>query len=178
MIKLFSNIRQNILNEGKTTKYLKYAIGEIILVVTGILIALSINNYNEELTTDTKIKKSLIALRNDLIQDTFLIQQNLPEVNRQYELNESLRIRIAKKSASVDTIVQIARHEFNPNWNDPIVYNTNAYIRLNDSGLIENLPDSLKILIKNFYNKQLNYKGIQENITEGYKNKVSVYVDT
>lgn len=89
-----------------------------------------------------------------------------------------MRIRIAKKSASVDTIVKIARHEFNPNWNDPIVYNTNAYIGLNDSGLIENLPDSLKILFKNFYNKKLNYKGIQENITEGYKNKVSVYVDT
>ncbi len=45
MIKLFRNIRQNLLNEGKTTKYFKYAIGEIILVVIGILIALSINNW-------------------------------------------------------------------------------------------------------------------------------------
>jgi hypothetical protein len=47
MIKLFRNIRQNLLAEGKTTKYLKYAIGEIILVVIGILIALSLNNWNE-----------------------------------------------------------------------------------------------------------------------------------
>ena len=47
MIKLFRNIRQNLLTEGKTTKYLKYAIGEIILVVIGILIALQINNWNE-----------------------------------------------------------------------------------------------------------------------------------
>jgi hypothetical protein len=46
MIKLFRNIRKNLLNEGKTTKYLKYAIGEIVLVVIGILIALSINNWN------------------------------------------------------------------------------------------------------------------------------------
>jgi hypothetical protein len=53
MIKFFRNIRQNLLNEsppagpaGKTSKYLKYAIGEIVLVVVGILIALSINNWN------------------------------------------------------------------------------------------------------------------------------------
>jgi hypothetical protein len=55
MIKFFRKIRQNLLNDGlpagqagKTTKYFKYAIGEIILVVIGILIALSINNWNEK----------------------------------------------------------------------------------------------------------------------------------
>ncbi len=37
MIKLFRNLRQNLLNEGKTSRYLKYAIGEIILVGIGIL---------------------------------------------------------------------------------------------------------------------------------------------
>lgn len=47
MIKLFRNIRKNLLNEGKTSKYFKYAIGEIVLVVIGILIALQINNWNE-----------------------------------------------------------------------------------------------------------------------------------
>ena len=47
MIKLFRHIRQNLLSEGKTGKYFKYAIGEIILVVIGILIALQINNWNE-----------------------------------------------------------------------------------------------------------------------------------
>ncbi|WP_445732222.1 DUF6090 family protein [Mariniflexile sp.] len=48
MIKLFRNIRKQLLNEGKTTNYLKYAIGEIILVVIGILIALQINNWKEQ----------------------------------------------------------------------------------------------------------------------------------
>ena len=47
MIKLFRNIRKNLLTEDKTSKYLKYAIGEIVLVVIGILIALQINNWNE-----------------------------------------------------------------------------------------------------------------------------------
>ena len=47
MIKFFRQIRQNLLMENKTGKYFKYAIGEIILVVIGILIALQINNWNE-----------------------------------------------------------------------------------------------------------------------------------
>lgn len=48
MIKLLRNIRKNLLKEGKTTRYFKYAIGEIILVVIGILIALQINNWNQQ----------------------------------------------------------------------------------------------------------------------------------
>ncbi|MFH4969391.1 DUF6090 family protein [Gaetbulibacter sp. M240] len=48
MIKFFRHFRQNLLSEGNTVKYLKYAIGEIILVVIGILIALQINNWNED----------------------------------------------------------------------------------------------------------------------------------
>ena len=46
MIKFFRNIRQKLLLEGKTAHYLKYAIGEIVLVVIGILIALQVNNWN------------------------------------------------------------------------------------------------------------------------------------
>jgi hypothetical protein len=48
MIKFFRRIRQNLISENKFTKYLLYAIGEIILVVIGILIALSINNRNNQ----------------------------------------------------------------------------------------------------------------------------------
>lgn len=48
MIKFFRQIRQQLLTENKFSKYLMYAIGEIILVVIGILIALSINNRNNE----------------------------------------------------------------------------------------------------------------------------------
>ena len=46
MIKFFREIRQNLLSEGKAGKYLKYAIGEIILVMIGILLALQVNNWN------------------------------------------------------------------------------------------------------------------------------------
>jgi hypothetical protein len=47
MIKFFRKIRQNLLMENKTGKYFKYVIGEIVLVFIGILIVLSINNWNQ-----------------------------------------------------------------------------------------------------------------------------------
>jgi hypothetical protein len=49
MIKFFRKIRQKLLTENKFSKYLIYAIGEILLAVIGILIALRINNWNKEL---------------------------------------------------------------------------------------------------------------------------------
>lgn len=178
MIKFFRVIRQNLLSEGKTGKYLKYAIGEILLVVIGILIALSINNWNENQKTKVQIKNSLLALKNDLAQDTVLIKERLPFIIEQYQLNESLRARVAKEGATLDTLIQIMRHEFNPNWSAQIVYNTNAYNGLNQTGLIEIISDSLRADIKNFYNKKFFLKDRIEKTTNDYRGKITSYVNT
>ena len=70
MIKFFRKIRYNLMGKNNTGKYLKYAIGEIVLVVIGILIALSINNWNEKrilANEELKILKALkVGLENDL----------------------------------------------------------------------------------------------------------------
>jgi len=66
MIKFFRKIRQNLLIENKTGKYLKYAFGEIVLVVIGILIALSINNWNEGRKLRNQEFKILIEIRTNL----------------------------------------------------------------------------------------------------------------
>jgi hypothetical protein len=65
MIKFFRKIRQNLLTEGKTSKYFKYAIGEIVLVVIGILIALQINNWNE----NRKVRKDTYTLSIRLLNE-------------------------------------------------------------------------------------------------------------
>ncbi len=64
MIKFFRKIRQNLLNEGKTARYFKYAIGEIVLVVIGILIAFQVNDWNKqriEKNTETLYLKAIVS---------------------------------------------------------------------------------------------------------------------
>jgi hypothetical protein len=75
MIKFFIKIRRNLLSEGKTGKYFKYAIGEIVLVVVGILIALSINNWNEK----RKEKNQSIFYHEQLINDLQIVISSLED---------------------------------------------------------------------------------------------------
>lgn len=84
MIKFFGRIRQNFLLQGKTGKYLKYAIGEILLVVIGILIALQVNNWNEHRIEAKKEKYYLERLKED-----FLANKN--------EANRNISFSIAQK---------------------------------------------------------------------------------
>lgn len=78
MIKLFRKIRQNLLSEGKTGKYLKYAIGEIVLVVIGILIALQINTWNEGEKLKSKEIEILKTMSDLLDQDQNSLELAIP----------------------------------------------------------------------------------------------------
>jgi len=75
MIKFFRNIRKTLLSEGKTTNYLKYAIGEIVLVVIGILIALQINNWNEHRKETNELREYLYKISNNVKQDIEQIEK-------------------------------------------------------------------------------------------------------
>ena len=71
MIKIFRHFRKSlILETGNNRRYLKYAIGEIVLVVIGILIALQINNWNENRKIRAFEVKMLSEIRLELIRDT------------------------------------------------------------------------------------------------------------
>jgi hypothetical protein len=75
MIKFYRKIRQNLLMENKTSKYFKYAIGEIILVVIGILIALQINNWNENNKSRNTEKYVLNEVVSNLKEDAIILKE-------------------------------------------------------------------------------------------------------
>lgn len=82
MIKLFRKVRQNLLTENKFSKYLLYAIGEIVLVVIGILIALTINNSNQNRINKEKEQTYLHGLFNEFqtskkkLEELILVNKN------------------------------------------------------------------------------------------------------
>ena len=88
MIKFFRHIRKSLLMENKTSKYFKYAIGEIILVMIGILLALQVNNWNEE-----RIEKQKLS--------------NYYE--RMYEELDSSRDNLADFGSQIDELVDLNR---------------------------------------------------------------------
>ncbi len=95
MLKFFRQIRQNLLMENKTGKYLKYALGEIILVVIGILIALSINNWNE---TQKDLKAESIYL-NEMLEDFENNLQKSEEITNEIEGILPKLIELLKQSS-------------------------------------------------------------------------------
>lgn len=82
MINFFRKTRKKLTNNNKPTKYMRYAIGEIFLVVIGILIALSINNWNEDRKEYSKIKKYAKSLIMDLEADIVETKIRLGQVEQ------------------------------------------------------------------------------------------------
>jgi type II secretory pathway pseudopilin PulG len=82
MIKFFRKIRQNMIKENKVSKYMLYAIGEIVLVVIGILIALSINNWNQS----QKEKRIETQYLNNIVRD---LNEQLSSIEVQMEYEQS-----------------------------------------------------------------------------------------
>ena len=97
MLKLFSLIRQNLVNENRFSKYLLYAIGEIILVVIGILIALQINNWNENRKHKKAEMEFLSGIKNDLQEDQKYIQLIVNLANEKLDAYQQLEEKIPEK---------------------------------------------------------------------------------
>jgi len=83
MIKFFRKIRQNMIKDNKVSKYLLYAVGEIVLVVIGILIALQINNNNEAIKSRAKEVHYLNNLKTDLQLTIQELDQFIKDRNNQ-----------------------------------------------------------------------------------------------
>jgi hypothetical protein len=98
MIKFFRKTRQNLLSNGKTGRYLKYAFGEIILVVAGILIALGLNNVHQTTQNEQYIATILTQIQKELSVDA----QDAVRIANEYKIMDSLSRRILMDSVTVN----------------------------------------------------------------------------
>ena len=157
MFKFFKRIRQQLLSEnlpdrqaGKAGKYLIYALGEILLVVIGILIALQINNWNEGRLNRIAETQYLQRLRLDIQADTtgynnYIDISGHKKAFLKSILNGSLKeIRFIKKHKSFDLFIS--------RFPGQIIPQNNTYMDMISTGklgLIRN--EDLKVHIQNYY---------------------------
>ena len=168
MIKFFRKIRQNLLNQGKTSKYFKYAIGEIVLVVIGILIALQINNWNEERKDNVEIKNTLLALKYDLVKDSLLISKHLDYSDKNVETIKKMHDKVKHQSSTVDTLVDVARYQFEYYWVTPLKFSNATLSTIQSSSLFSRLSDSLRLSITDLQNTQIYYLNLLQKNNENY----------
>lgn len=103
MIKIFRNIRQKLAAENKVASYLRYAIGEILLVVIGILIALQVNNWNEERKNKSEEKEIIKNLHEEFLQIKNDLQVKIDELDNSKNAVQELMSLFEKSQAEIKT---------------------------------------------------------------------------
>ena len=109
MLAFFRNIRRNLIDDNRSWRYLKYAIGEILLVVIGILIALQINNWNESRKLESSEIQVYKNLKRQLLEDAGIISGNV-DFNRTYWEEYKIALGILERDdrSEADSIARIA----------------------------------------------------------------------
>lgn len=155
MIKFFRKIRQNLLSEGKTEKYFKYAIGEIILVVIGILIALQINNWNEKRKQQVKTQNYYQQLLEDLHKDKNFATITIKKFEKQREAFQDYLKKFDDSKLSVKEMYQELLKLNIESF--ALHFNTSTIESLQNSGEIVLIPPVLR-------NRLLDLKRQQQKI--------------
>jgi hypothetical protein len=161
MINFFRKIRKKLADDNKPLKYMRYAIGEIVLVVIGIMIALSINNWNSQQIEIKKLKGDLLYVIQDIRKDKKqliqLKEQRLEVVGYTTEFIESYLY--SKPITFVDPIENFRRII------EDIIFinNDNGFKRVNSSKIFESIKYEAISNKMSEYSAAVEYIRFQEN---------------
>lgn len=148
MIKFFRRIRQRLLSENKVSKYLVYAVGEIVLVVIGILIALQVSNWNERAKIEESKEEHLLILQQNLKEDLEQLEVLATTMNAHVNYADSA-MRQIRTEIPMDRMLKkyltllIREYEFRPN--------RNAIETLTQYNEIPYLGEDLQTAIMDYY---------------------------
>ena len=147
MIKFFRHIRQSLLNQGKTTKYFKYAIGEIVLVMIGILLALQVNNWNENRKINSKEQTFLKDLKSELSSNLDALNVVIDEHQKSYKAAQEL-LAYSRKPKELENIPESTANQLVTTMNQNWTYNPKK-------GILNSIISSGQLTF--FKNKKLKY---------------------
>ena len=181
MIKFIRKIRQSLLPDNlpfgggnKISKYLLYAVGEIILVVIGILIALWINNKNQDHIKQVKLNSILVKIQNDFLQD---IDQG-EELLVNYIRKDSIADRIIGGNLSYEEVKAIPKYgrsgiEYVTTWWTNYQLQSNGYDQL--MTVLDDIPDKYDDLVSMLNHNYKHRQAVFETISKNSKDIVMQY---
>jgi hypothetical protein len=174
MVKFLRSLRYRLLETGKTTKYLKYAFGEIFLVVIGILLALQINNWNENIKNEKKARSYLLNLLEDLKADSLRLTTLKDNLEKAMLSKRSMEESFASNNYSSDSIAYHYKNTYN--FVNDFVPNATTMEELKNSGDMKLISDSeLRRKIVKLYN-QYNDLNIKLQLGNEKAQKIMDYV--
>jgi len=181
MFKFFRHIRQTLIMENKTSKYLKYAIGEIFLVVIGILIALQVNNWNENRKNQKEGIAILKNLNSELKDDFSMMAYTIKRLELRKASADYLYLLLTNKDRGIKmdsvTIVEALMrcgyiHKFVPSF---AVYN-----EIQNSGKLNLIKsDSIKKHLANYKSKveeSLRIENPYETTLKDFEKKITQFL--
>lgn len=160
MIKLFNKTRKKLLTENKMGRYLKYAIGEIILVMIGILLALQVNTWNENRLLKREELQLMKSLHKEFSKNQTLFDGHF---GNQLKKNEGIKTVMSIKARffAIDSLKILLGTVTGAPTFDPSQGIYNAAINSGKIELISN--DSLKERISGFKDLLIDYREDEDN---------------
>ncbi len=151
------------MSENKTGKYLKYAVGEIILVVIGILIALQINNWNEQRKINELEVKALKEIVSDLQDDLVSLENDIALNLRGLKSAAIIRDALDSNQTYRDTLAfHFAQQDFNTTY----TLKTSGYDNLRNLGFQIISNDSVRKSITDLYASEYSFLKEREELAE------------
>ena len=167
MLRFFRTIRQRLLTENRVNKYLLYAFGEIVLVMVGILLALQVNNWNEERKQRQVERKYFVNLRNDMQADLERLDFMMDMASAKVKAAQKMKQKANADSIgslydfSGDMLTLIFVDEFRPS--------DNTYEEMKSSGNFSTLRnDDLKLKLMNLKKTYVGIDDSQKHMRNDY----------
>lgn len=161
MFKFFRQIRQNLINEGKTSKYFRYAFGEIVLIVVGILIAVQISDWNENRKLKRVEIQKLMEISSALEESAQNLEDGIEEESRWMGYNEVIQDHLNNRKPYHEGLDICFGTYY---WNVVIQLSRSAFDQLKSSGL--EIISNVEIRERNAYVYDVSFDLIQSENQE------------
>lgn len=173
MLRFFSLIRRKLIEEDRIRTYIWYALGEIMLVMIGILLALQVNNWNEQRVEQKQLRQYLQAVANNVKSDLIQLQVDAADRDTLREVNSRAYEMFVKGEQDVELLkrAQMFFYEyyFTPNRSGYEALKSSGYIGKLTNTRTDSLLHNYYVGLDDLYEREVSFNTFIENVEYDYR---------